>query len=583
MIRRMIRTAFVLLPLLGPAALHAQAVTGTVVEELGRTPVQGVFVRLLDADGVQRGATLTDSVGAFTLRAPSAGAYTLRAERIGHASTTSEVLTLERGTVSYTFVVPVEAVTLTDLSVTARSRCRPRPESTGETQRLWDEARKVLDVVDWGRGQGGFSFEIERFRQELDVKGLPPRGRARPVVDTTRGRRPFDTPTAAELVEYGFIRPTHERTEEYTFFAPDSEILLSETFRMTHCFWVTRSNRREHSGLVGLAFEPLRTTRLPDIAGVLWLDERTAELRRLEYRYTTLPWGLTDGAAYGWIDFARIPNGAWIMQRWSIRIPRVQYTDMKVAPTRQASFRDSHYMLVGYDEAGGEVKSLRTSSGAPIGLTGATPPRVAAPVVKAEPETPPEPEPPEPAPATDTVPAVVAAPATPPAPAVPSPQTTPAVRDTASAIPLDPISVDAEGRVRTRADVVRERQRINERFGRGRYIWREDFENRNLGRASDLLRDVPGVEFIPLQSGGTHYTVRMTRVTALTRNPCMVSLWVDGSRIRLGPDDPFDLIAPHPSTIEVIEVYTSSSQVPPEYGGTDFGCGVIAITTRNDK
>jgi hypothetical protein len=356
MITRMIRTAFVLLLLHGPVALHAQAVTGTVVEELGRTPVQGVFVRLLDVDGVQRGATLTDSVGAFTLRAPSAGAYTLRAERIGHASTTSEVLTLERGTLSYTFVVPVQAVALGDLRVAARSQCRVRPQSGPETQRLWDEARKVLSVVDWGTTQGSLNFEIETFRQELDLQGRPARGATRPTRGTSSGRRPFETPTAAQLVQYGFIRKD-ERTEDYTFYAPDAEILLSDAFVATHCFWVRRSSRREHRGLIGLAFEPLRTTTLPDISGVLWLDEQTAELRRLEYGYTTMPWDLENGVATGSIDFARIPNGAWIMQRWSIRIPRVQWTQQASARRR------SQFQHVGYEEAGGEVRGVRTPAG----------------------------------------------------------------------------------------------------------------------------------------------------------------------------------------------------------------------------
>jgi hypothetical protein len=333
-----------------PAA--AQTIVGEVVESGARGPVQGAFIRLHDADGVQRAAALSDSAGRFTLRAPQPGTYTLQAERIGHAITRSEPLELTSGpALRYTLVVPVQAIALDRLPVVARNRCRVRPESGAETQRLWDEARKVLGVVDWSVNQGGFGFEIATFRHELDRQGRPLRT-ARPETGSIFGRRPFTTLSPQALAERGFIQPA--RDENFTFYAPDAEVLLSDVFQSTHCFWVVRGHGRQHAGMVGLAFEPLRTTRLPDINGVLWMDERTSELRRLEYRYTSLPWGLNDGMASGEIEFGRTPAGAWIMQRWSIRIPRVQH-----APHMRGVPPDRQYQHIGFEEAGGEVRGLR--------------------------------------------------------------------------------------------------------------------------------------------------------------------------------------------------------------------------------
>jgi hypothetical protein len=190
---RSIRFTALLLPLfLLPRAADAQVIMGEVVRAGDHAPIAGAFIRLLDADGVQRGAALADSLGRFTIRAQRPSEYSLRAEMIGHVSTTSDPLQLGTTTLRYTMVVPIR---------------------------------------------------------------------------------------------------------------------------------------------------------------VLWLDETTAELRLLEYGYTSIPWNLADGLARGRIDFGRTPTGTWIMQRWSIRIPRVQHMQGVRGPRR--------YMRLDFEEAGGEVRAIR--------------------------------------------------------------------------------------------------------------------------------------------------------------------------------------------------------------------------------
>lgn len=80
------------------------------------------------------------------------------------------------------------------------------------------------------------------------------------------------------------------------FHAPDAAVLLSDTFLDTHCFRL-QSAHRAHVGMVGLAFEPVRGTRTPDVHGVLWMDAESAELRLLEYGYGDLPRSVPDAAA----------------------------------------------------------------------------------------------------------------------------------------------------------------------------------------------------------------------------------------------------------------------------------------------
>jgi hypothetical protein len=78
---------------------------------------------------------------------------------------------------------------------------------------------------------------------------------------------------------------------------------------------------------IGLGFEPVARTGLVDVAGVLWLDRASGELRNLEYRYEL---GVGNGAqpgssgtesATGRIEYRRLDNGGWIVNRWLIRVP----------------------------------------------------------------------------------------------------------------------------------------------------------------------------------------------------------------------------------------------------------------------
>jgi hypothetical protein len=103
------------------------------------------------------------------------------------------------------------------------------------------------------------------------------------------------------------------------YFAPDADVLLSETFRRDHCYGTTEGGR-DRRGLIGLTFEPRPDRTVGDVRGTVWVDARTFELRFVEYRYTRLD---REGAERvgGEVHFARMPSGAWIVRRWFIRMP----------------------------------------------------------------------------------------------------------------------------------------------------------------------------------------------------------------------------------------------------------------------
>ena len=101
----------------------------------------------------------------------------------------------------------------------------------------------------------------------------------------------------------------------------DAEVLLSTAFRRDHCYALAARDR-DRRGLVGLAFAPLPERTGGEVAGALWLDEKTFELRLVEFRY--VGGGDLGEAAGGELHFERLTNGAWVVRRWFVRMPHAR-------------------------------------------------------------------------------------------------------------------------------------------------------------------------------------------------------------------------------------------------------------------
>ncbi len=338
-------------------AASAQTVSGRVIENGTGRPLAGAFVVLLDDAGTQRDGVLTDSAGSFSITAPGPGSYTLRADFIGHASPQSPPLTLAAGqTLSFLLKADVYAIPLAGLQVRGRQRCERQPRAGETTARLWEEARKALAVAAWVQSRTTLRFRIARYHRILD----PVRMR---VIDEQRTVRagygmasPFRSISAEQLADSGYMR-AGPANEYFMYYAPDADVLLSESFVDLHCFHV-RTEKPPEPGWIGLAFEAIRRDR-PDIRGVLWLDRETAELRTIEFHYVNLPWDVDPAAQGGFIALTRVPTGPWIVSRWWIRMPRMaeQRLTLFGQPSR-ASF-----MLTGVEQEGGEVLEVRNSAG----------------------------------------------------------------------------------------------------------------------------------------------------------------------------------------------------------------------------
>lgn len=305
----------VLLVLAAALPASAQSVSGRFVDEEG-APVPSARVVLQEEGGRVVHAVLTDTAGRFALRAPAAGRYVVRGERIGYAASASGPLSLAAGEqATHRLVATSRRVMLDAVVVSGESRCAPGPGASAETATVWGEVRKTLDVVAAARPELA-QFAVELVQREVErTSGAVLLEQRRRVAGMAQ--KPFVPVDPERLSAVGFV----ERDgDDVLYAAPDADVLLSDRFLEQHCFRL-RTLGAPAPGLIGLAFEPVRGRRVPDVQGVLWVDRASAELRLLEYEYTRAPMRGPRGVPGGRMVFRRLADGRWITSAWVIRMP----------------------------------------------------------------------------------------------------------------------------------------------------------------------------------------------------------------------------------------------------------------------
>jgi len=120
--------------------------------------------------------------------------------------------------------------------------------------------------------------------------------------------------------------------------------------------------------------------------------------------------------------------------------------------------------------------------------------------------------------------------------------------------------------------------------GIGQFITQEEIERRGSVQTSDFLRYMRGVQVSQNTTqvfGGTQVYSRREG-GGFDGNQqqqfCPMQVLLDG--IILPRSFNLDLLPP-PKQIAGIEVYTGPASVPPQFGGADRRCGVIAVWTRD--
>ena len=336
----------------------AQVVRGVVVEASSGTALPGVVVVLLDSAGKRVAGVLVGDDGRYAIRATGPGRYALRAERIGYRADAPTQVTLGAGqTIDLRLETRPIPVVLGAVRVTGKSACVARATDGSEMSAVWEETRKALFATDLTQQQELFSARVSRFERTLDARsGKVTKYETKETSAVTRS--PFVSESAALLSANGYVR---QQGGEVTYSAPDAAVLLSDEFLTDHCFRL-RKGEGKRAGLIGLAFEPVAGRDKPDITGTLWIDQKSAELRDLDFAYhelQNLPRTSKSEDFGGHIEFHRMPTGAWIVERWVIRMPLlveggVLARDPVVIPGAPQPPPD-RVRLVGIHEEGGEV------------------------------------------------------------------------------------------------------------------------------------------------------------------------------------------------------------------------------------
>ena len=311
---------------IAPTAVRAQQGTNEVrirLQAPDGAGVSGALVALLDSKDSVVAEGLSTEAGTRALRAPP-GAYRVRVRRIGYLPYLSGGITIPHGS---EVVLRIESprVALQGIVVNSRSECRRTDPDARSLATVWEEIDKALkssqltldDLAGIGRAR--------TYRKEVASNG------AVISADTTEfqigDRRPFGAIDPESLARNGYVIGDEQKGWHY--FAPDDVVLLSEQFATTHCFHLVRESSRP--GQIGVSFEPAPERKLPDVAGVLWVDEATSELREIVFRFENAKVFSRFGAG-GFTRFRRMPSGSWIVDAWELSAPRLELRQSQGSP-----------------------------------------------------------------------------------------------------------------------------------------------------------------------------------------------------------------------------------------------------------
>ncbi len=303
-----------LLALLHGGPVAGQRVTGRVTDRASGRALPSAVVELLGASDRSLLQTLSNEQGEFLLNVADTGRVRLRVQTLGYRTALGERFRMEPGgTRHFDIALDVEPLTLDVIDVRKQRTCAIR-SSASDILRVWNAARSALAnsaIVSRQRVVMYDGYTFDRVVSDQDVTLHQSLQRF-----ASRLGEPFVSLPAADLLQNGYIRRSGS---DYSYYAPSAAVLLSSEFETSHCFSLTRS---DHGQLLGVEFTPAGGSRQKaGVSGVAWLDAHTQHLDFIEIRYTDADDVPYADQASGRVEFRMLPNGAWLVSRWLIRVP----------------------------------------------------------------------------------------------------------------------------------------------------------------------------------------------------------------------------------------------------------------------
>jgi hypothetical protein len=340
----------------------AQAVRGRLLRLSDSSAVGDALVLLLDAQRREVARAATTASGGFALTGAGDGRYSVRVQRIGFQGWETPMVELTAATpwtvTLYLPEVPFELPEIT--SRATRRACGLSLADPALEARLLEAAQTALGLAEAEAASGRHRYVVQTWRRMLRPDGSP--------VDTVLALAPkgmsgwpVQSADPDSLRRFGFVRGTWPPPKEVqpgpavgpVYYGPDARVLFTPWFLDDHCFAVER--KKGNDSTLVLRFTPRKEAGPATLAGALVLARPSLELRSLEWDFRQRPyWVPRDAPSIGGsMRFARLPDGAWVPARWTMR-----------APVPSVVPGASDYRLHGFAEVGGYVAEARDSAGA---------------------------------------------------------------------------------------------------------------------------------------------------------------------------------------------------------------------------
>jgi len=516
---------------------------------------------------------ITSMSGIRSLKAP-AGVYRLRVRRIGFRPFISEPVSIPR---EGQLVVTVETtrVVLNTVLVTAKAACETIGEDASQLGTVWEEIDKSLrssqlsvndiSAIGWSRV----------YRKQVGLGGTVLSSDTSTVL--LRNQKPFGAPDPEFLARVGYVQGGEIAGWEY--FGPDEAVLLSESFRRTHCFGLARD--KERPGEIGVAFKPVSGRQVPDISGTFWVNDTSAALTEVVFRYTNAGL-LSRFRAGGFARFRRLSSGAVIVDTWELSAPRLE---MRPAQNQQIAANgytaDGGLIISGaqYDSLVSRPVKGATILGVVRDETGSAIGGAEIRLAAGQPNA-----------ISDSIGRFQVT-------SLPAGTFVIHVRRLGFTAQDFPITLAAGQRRKVSLNLphtayklslvevkaIETNRKYDEFFSRrsrglGTFVARKEIENRNAFNATQLLQGIPG---LLVRQSGNQWVVQSQRCGSdpfrnMPPQPPLV--FVDGFLAQAGAGT-LDTIKPE--EVEAIEVYQGAAQLPAEARGK--GCAAIFIWLRQAK
>jgi hypothetical protein len=309
------------MPFVLPAAAQqsSHTIRGVVRDSASGAPVAGVVVIARDADGASLARGLTSPAGRYSV-VTTGQVQRLQLTRIGYRAREARVSAPENGVSVVDVEMTALATMLEPVRTTASGRCPARPDAAAAFA-LLDQGRAGLLTAVVGRETDSAMVSVVAFDRTMDGNSdRIDRQRVR-LRTVERAKTSFNaTRTAADFVQRGFVQDDNGKQ---TFFGPDAEVMLDESFTRGYCFRLARASASDtaRANQVGLAFAPLERRRgRIDIEGTLWVDTIARRLGSVEFRYVGLDNVTTGFNPGGRVSFREVMPGAVMIDGWSMRI-----------------------------------------------------------------------------------------------------------------------------------------------------------------------------------------------------------------------------------------------------------------------